>query len=126
VAFGAWSGNRSLKLAGGRKDATMSSEAKRQLDAFEQVKSAVENASANYGNYEFLAEYVNGLGNQGQEEDLFRRLAFRSADLKLPEIYEAMNVGDKAVLRGWWHEKMRQEAYRHDDLRTRLTWRYFV
>ncbi len=104
----------------------MSAEAKRQPDMFEQVKSAVETASSNYGNYDFLAEYVNGLGYHGQEEDLFRRLAFRSIDLRLPKLYEEMSLDDKAALCQWWHEKMRQEAYRHEDLRARLSWRFFV
>ena len=110
----------------------MSAKARRQAGSLEQVRAAVEGMS---WNHDFLAEYVNALGYQSQEEDLFRRLAFRSAepsaaDAKiansLSELYDAMSSEDKSALRQCWHEKVRREAYEHDDLRARLAWRFFV
>ena len=105
-----------------------------QPDPFERLRSALEDASCNH---DFLAEYVTELSRNGAEEDIFRRLAFGCAGSggagagplmvgPFSELYEAMSLEDKAELRRWWHEKVRREAYHYDDLRARLSWRYFI
>jgi len=109
----------------------MSTEARMQLDPFERLRSALEEAS---WSHDFLAEYVSQLSPNGAEEDIFRRLAFRCVDADasalissdFSDLYEAMSLEDKAELRRCWHEKIHREAYHYDDLRERLSWRYRV
>jgi hypothetical protein len=117
----------------------MSAEARRQPDPFEQLRNALEGE----WNHDALAEYVGELDKYRHEEEIFRRRALRSGNVAAagsnadsagggisgggaPELYEAMSAENRAKLRQWWHEKARQEAYRHEDLRTRLSWRYMV
>ncbi len=81
-----------------------------------------------------MAEYVAELSRQKGEEDIFHRLAFRSANFGgtaaassvVTGLYEALSLEDKIELRRWWHEKIRREAYNYHDLGTRLSWRYLV
>ena len=112
----------------------MSTKASMQPDAYGQLRSALASALRSH---ELLAEYVTELGLHRSEEEIFRRLAFRAgtsaeADAGssiasgLPELYETMSVGAKNELRQWWHEEIRREAYQHEDLRKRLSWRYLV
>lgn len=112
----------------------MSTKASMQPDAYGQVRSALAGALRNH---ELLAEYVTELGLHRSEEDIFRRLAFRAANAAeadagssiasgLPELYEAMSTEAKNELRQWWHEEIRREAYQHEDLRKRLSWRYLI
>ena len=110
----------------------MSTKASMQPDAYGQLRSALATALRSH---ELLAEYVTELGLHRSEEDIFRRLAFRAANLTetgpsiasgLPELYEAMSTEAKNELRQWWHEEIRREAYQHEDLRKRLSWRYLI
>ncbi len=110
----------------------MSAEARMQPDPFERFASELENAR---WDHDFLAEYVNELGKHKREDDIFQRMAFElplsgptgPSTARIPsESYEAMSAEQKAALRRLWHEKIRREAYHHDDLRARLSWRYFV
>jgi hypothetical protein len=54
----------------------VNTQAKIQPDAFEQLKSTLEDAP---WNYDFLAEYVRELELRRQEQDVFLRLAFQNA-----------------------------------------------
>lgn len=111
----------------------MSPEAKMQPDPMERFRSELENAR---WNFEFLANYVSEVSQQKREEDIFHRMAFQLPDLSenastprvsaLSELYEATSPQQKAELRRWWHDRIRREVYRHDDLRTRLSWRFLV
>lgn len=92
----------------------------------EQLRAALEGSP---WNYDFLAEYVGESQRCLQEEDVFQRLAFRGdggSPGVFSQLYEPLSVEDKRELRQWWHEKIRGEAYRYDQLRARLSWRYFV
>jgi hypothetical protein len=112
----------------------MSTKASMQPDAYGQLRSALADALRSH---ELLAEYVTELALHRNEEDIFRRLAFRAANSAeanagsaiasgLPELYEAMSIEAKNELRQWWHEEIRREAYQHEDLRKRLSWRYLI
>jgi len=112
----------------------MSAEARLQPNAFERLRSALTTTS---WSYDFVAEYVAELSRQKGEEDIFHRLAFRSANSggnaaaspmvkDCSGLYEAMSLDEKFELRRWWHEKIRREAYNYHDLGTRLSWRYLV
>jgi hypothetical protein len=112
----------------------MSAEARLRPNAFERLRSALKDTS---WSHDFVAEYVAELSRQKGEEDIFRRLAFRSAnfggtaaasliDNDFSGLYEAMGLDDQIELRRWWHEKIRREAYNYHDLGTRLSWRYLV
>jgi hypothetical protein len=112
----------------------MSAEARLQPNAFERLRSALKDTS---WSHDFVAEYVAELSRQKGEEDIFHRLAFRSANFggtaaassivdDFSGLYEAMSLDDKIELRRWWHEKIRREAYNYHDLGTRLSWRYLV
>ena len=98
----------------------MSAEARMQPDSFEQMRSTLESET---WNHDSLAEYVSHVAQNRSEEEIFRRMAFRNA---ATEAYEALQPGDQARLRQWWHDTIRREAYDHEDLRTRLSWRYMV
>jgi len=112
----------------------MSAEARLQPNAFERLRSALKDTP---WSYDFVAEYVAELSRQKGEEDIFHRLAFRSANFgetaaatsvvgDCSGLYEAMALEDKIELRRWWHEKIRRQAYNYHDLGTRLSWRYLV
>lgn len=112
----------------------MGTEARMQADAFGRLKSALEDQ---LWNHDSLAEYVNELGQNRGEEQIFQRLAFRGArptaedgspstSASIPDLYQAMNLSDKIKLRCWWHENIHRQAYDHEDLRQRLSWRYCV
>ena len=112
--------------------------ARMQPNSFEQLRSSFESAS---WTHDFLADYVNEVGRQVREDDIFQRMAFRCASVSgidnggmenvaafdsVSRLYEAMSPEEKAALRQWWHDKARREAYNYEDLRTRLSWRFFV
>jgi len=110
----------------------MSAEARMQPNPFERFALELENAR---WNHDFLAEYVNELSKQKHEDDIFQRMAFElppigatapSTATILSESYEAMGAEQKVALRRLWHDKIHREAYYHEDLRARLSWRYFV
>ena len=110
----------------------MSAEARRQPDPLERIASELEKAR---WDHDFLAEYVNELSKHKREDDIFQRMALdilktgeagSSAALIRSESYAAMSAEQKAALRRLWHDKIRREAYCHEDLRTRLSWRYLV
>ena len=114
------------------KGNAMSTETRMQPDTFEQLRSALEDT---LWSHDSLAEYVTELSQQRSEEDIFRRLAFRSADCggagalsagAFSGLYAAMSAENKTKLRRWWHEMIRREAYHYDDLGSRLSWRYLV
>jgi hypothetical protein len=101
-----------------------------QPDPFERLRSALENTA---WNHDLLGEYVTELSQHKGEEDIFLRMAFRCVNLddagsSIPSgcsgLYEAMSLEDRKKLCRWWHEKTRREVYQHDDLGTRLSWRY--
>ncbi len=108
----------------------MNTQAKIQPDAFEQLKSTLEDAPRNY---DFLAEYVRELELRRQEQDVFLRLAFQNASggayrrtgpfvvSVVSELYKPIDAGRKLEIRQWWHEKVRREANQFDDLRMRLS-----
>ena len=108
----------------------MNTQAKIQPDAFEQLKSTLEDAP---WNYDFLAEYVRELELRRQEQDVFLRLAFQNASggayrgtgpfvvSVVSELYEPIDAERKLEIRQWWHEKVRREANQFDDLRMRLS-----
>ena len=98
----------------------MSAEARMQPDAFEQLRSTLESEA---WNHDSLAEYVSDVAQNRSEEEIFRRMAFRNA---AAEAYEALQPGDQVQLRQWWHDRIRREAYDHEDLKTRLSWRFMV
>lgn len=107
--------------------------ARMQPNPLEQLRSSFESAS---WTHDFLADYVNELGRQIREEDIFQRMAFRCASESgnenrgafenVSRLYEAMSTEDRLALRRWWHDKVRREAYNYEDLRTRLSWRFFI
>ena len=109
----------------------MSAEARRQPDPFERFASELEKAR---WEHDFLAEYVDQLSKQKHEDDVFQRMALDGPQASgssspariLSEWYAAMNAEQKAALRRLWHDTIRREAYDHDDLRARLSWRYLV
>ena len=109
----------------------MTSEARMKPDPFDLLRSALEKTPCSY---DFLSEYVTEVTRRGGEEDVFRRLALRSAAGAtgasvagdISHLYEAMNSEKKRQLWQWWHEKIRRELYQHEDLGKRLSWRYFV
>ena len=114
------------------EEETMSAEARMQPDPVERFAAELENAR---WDHDFLAEYVNELGSHKREDDIFHRMAFGvpqtggtgpSAVTILSECYAAMSAEQKPALRRLWHDKIRREAYCHDDLRARLSWRYLV
>jgi hypothetical protein len=107
--------------------------ARMQPNSFEQLRSSFESAS---WTHDFLADYVNEVGRQAREEDIFQQMAFRCATgagsgvtgalEDVSRLYQAMTPEAQKELRRWWHDKAHREAYRYDDLRTRLSWRFFV
>ena len=112
----------------------MSTEARMQPDSFERLRSALEDARLSH---DVLADCVSKFSANGAEEDVFRHTATRclnsggagaghSIESSFSELYEAMGLKEKAELRRWWHEKIRCEAYRYEDLRARLSWRYLI
>jgi hypothetical protein len=106
----------------------MNTEARMQPIALERLRSALEELPRDH---DFLAEYINESQRCRNEEDIFNRLAFRDASFgagvsSFSEMYEPLSLEDKTELRRRWHEKNRREAYRYDDLRARLSWRYLV
>ncbi|HWF40250.1 MAG TPA: hypothetical protein VG322_17125 [Candidatus Acidoferrales bacterium] len=110
----------------------MSAEARMQPDPIERFASELEKAR---WDHDFLAEYVNEISKQKGEDDIFHRMALdilktgeagSSAATIHSESYAAMSAEQKAALRRLWHDKIRREAYHHDDLRARLSWRYLV
>ena len=109
----------------------MGTEARLQPDPFERFRSELENAR---WSRQFLANYVSEISQQRHEEDIFRHMAFQLPELgenmrtanTLSELYEATNPEQKSELRRLWHDRIRREVYRHDDLRTRLSWRFLV
>jgi hypothetical protein len=112
----------------------MSAEARLQPNPIERLRSALKDTS---WSYDLVAEYVAELSRQKGEEDIFHRLAFRSANfggtaaassivIDGSGLYESMSLDDKIELRRWWHEKIRRQAYNYHDLGTRLSWRYLV
>ena len=81
--------------------------------------------------------YVSHVDEDRHEEEIFCLLAFKSEDSgpatdgdfagrNLRDSYEAMSSVERLNLRRSWHERARREAFRHDDLRMRLSWRYYV
>jgi hypothetical protein len=110
----------------------MGSEARMQPEHLERLRLELEDTP---WNRDFLAEYITEVSRQKGEEDIFYRLAFRGSTVTGPgdsipsgftALYEALSPEEKAELRRWWHQKIRREAYRHDDLGRRLSWRYLV
>jgi hypothetical protein len=107
--------------------------AKMQMNFFEQLRASLDSAS---WTHDFLADYVNELGRQNREDDIFQRMAFQcaskaaNADVGALEdvsrLYETLGPEAQTELRQWWHDKARREAYNFEDLRTRLSWRFFV
>jgi hypothetical protein len=112
----------------------MGADAKMQQNTLERLRAALADGPRSR---ELLAQYVTELKVNRQEDEIFRRLAFCGVALgdsprdinatSLPaEWYETLSLEDKSELRQWWHQKIRSEAYRYDDLRKRLSWQYFV
>jgi hypothetical protein len=108
----------------------MNAEAQAKPDPFEHLKSILSDAPRGR---DFLAEYVGELEHHRDEEDIFRRLAFRNAPVGagysgadrlivsvVSEVYEPLNFDQKTEIRRWWHEKVRRDAEDFTDLRTRL------
>jgi hypothetical protein len=98
----------------------MGAEARMQPNALEQLRSALESRP---WNHDSLAEYVSAVAQNEKEEEIFRRLVFETTN---SGAYESLTPDEKAQLRQWWHERTRREAYRYEDLRARLSWRYMV
>lgn len=110
----------------------MSAEARMKPNSLERFALELENAR---WEHDFLAEYVNELSKHKREDDIFERMAFdlppvggRAPSMAtIPsESYAAMSADQKAALRRLWHDKIRREAYHHEDLRARLSWQYLV
>ena len=103
----------------------MSAKARMQPDPLRRLRTELVDAT---WSYDFLAEYVSYVNQDKHEEQIFRLLAFRSepAFKDLSELYEDVSFDDKVALRRSWHERVRCEAFKHDDLRARLSWRYLV
>ncbi len=112
----------------------MSSDARMQPDPLERLRSALLDRS---WSYDFLDTYVSHVDEDRHEEEIFCLLAFKSEDSgpatdgdfagrNLRDSYEAMSSVERLNLRRSWHERARREAFRHDDLRMRLSWRYYV
>lgn len=110
----------------------MSAETRMQPDPLERFRSELENAR---WSREFLANYVSAVSQEKHEDDIFRRMAFELPELaenaqsstdRLSKLYEAVAPDQRAELRKCWHDRIRREAYRYDDLRTRLSWRFLV
>lgn len=112
----------------------MTAEARMQPEPFERLRSAL---AATSRSHEFLTEYVTRVSQQHGEEDIFHRMVLGSSTSGAPpaadsvpkdfsELYNAMPPEHKTEVRRWWHETIRREAYHHDDLRRRLSWRYLV
>jgi hypothetical protein len=112
----------------------MGADTRMQQDTLERLRAVLADKP---WNRELLAQYVAELKVNGQEEQIFRRLAFCDATLGDArrdtvamslswEWYESLSPEDKMELRQWWHQKIRSEAYHYDDLRVRLSWQYFV
>jgi hypothetical protein len=105
-----------------------------QPDLLERLRSALLDRS---WSHDFLETYVSRVDEDRHEEEIFCLLAFRSEDLRPPaaggfagrnlwDSYEAVSSIAKLDLRQSWHERVRCEAFRYDDLRARLSWRYYV
>jgi hypothetical protein len=112
----------------------MSSDARIQPDPLERLRSALLDRS---WSYDFLDTYVSYVDENRHEEEVFCLLALNSEDpgpaaaggfagRNLRDSYEAMSSIERLDLRQSWHERARREAFRHDELRTRLSWRYYV
>jgi hypothetical protein len=108
----------------------MSAEARTQLDPVERLKRAL---SGPHRARDFFADYVRELELHRTEEDIFTRLAFRDVsshaalhggDLFVTSVYsdwyETLEPEAKLEVRQWWHEKLRSDARRFDNLKTRL------
>jgi len=101
-----------------------------QSDPFDQLKSSLDTPR----DYAFLAKYVRELELRRHEEEIFRRLAFENVQYGgayagsgtfivsvVSELYEPLDAERKAETRRWWHDKVRQEANKFEDLKGQLT-----
>jgi len=111
----------------------MNNEARMQGDRAQLLGSClVERAWS----YDFLAEYVSQLSQDKHEHEIFHLLAFRQTNPNevaaqvipddLSKLYESASSEEKINLRRHWHDEARREAFKHDDLRARISWRYLV
>ena len=111
----------------------MNKEARMQGDGAQLLRSRlVERAWS----YDLLAEYVSQLSQDKREDEIFHLLAFRRTNPNeiaaqvtpddLSNLYESASLEEKINLRTHWHDEARRQAFKHDDLRARISWRYLV
>jgi len=104
----------------------MSTKAKMQMDPSQGLMSCL---AARAWNHDLLAEYVSQLSRNKHEEEIFRLLAFRQTNPAcedLLKLYERASFEEKTNLRRQRHDEAHREAFKHDDLRALLSWRYLV